>query len=209
MRSTNLQGRQSDQHEDHGNNPEAHNDARFRPAFQFKVVMQRRHVKYSPPGKFVGSHLQDHRHGLHHEHARHHDKHQFLANDHGNQAQRGAHDVLRKESVTFDFRKVIEAILQTIDLRRSVSGAEPVPADEIEALYGAGWQSADYTLPWTLNGVPTPREDNIREFGLSLLRRVGRHGRLGVTAIHTTRTSTIPGADYSRWRIGLQGEFVP
>jgi DNA-binding NtrC family response regulator len=40
--------------------------------------------------------------------------------------QRGAHDVLRKESVTFDFRKVIEAILQTIDDRRSADD-EPKP----------------------------------------------------------------------------------
>jgi hypothetical protein len=73
----------------------------------------------------------------------------------------------------------------------------------------AGWQSADYTLPFTVAGVPTPREDKIREFGASLLRRIGRHARLGLTAIHTTRESTIPGADYSRWRLGVQGEFVP
>jgi hypothetical protein len=73
----------------------------------------------------------------------------------------------------------------------------------------AGWQGADYTLPLTLDGVPTPREDRIRELGGSLLRRIGRHARFGATALYATRTSTIPGGDYSRWRIGLQGEFVP
>jgi len=38
--------------------------------------------------------------------------------------QRGAHDVLRKESVTFEFRHVIETILQTIDDRRTAGEQE-------------------------------------------------------------------------------------
>ena len=38
--------------------------------------------------------------------------------------QRGAQDVLRKESVSFDFRHVVETLLQTIDDRRS-AGEQP------------------------------------------------------------------------------------
>ncbi len=73
----------------------------------------------------------------------------------------------------------------------------------------AGWQSADYRLPYNVGGVPTLRDDRVRELGASLLGRIGRHARLGLTAVHSARESTIPGADYSRWRIGVQGEFVP
>jgi hypothetical protein len=73
----------------------------------------------------------------------------------------------------------------------------------------AGWQNADYQVPVLVGGVETLREDRIRAVGFSLLRRLGRAARFGVTALHTTRTSNVPGSDYSRWQLGLQGEFVP
>ncbi len=73
----------------------------------------------------------------------------------------------------------------------------------------AGWQNAEYQVPLILDGVETLREDRVRAFGGSLLRRLGRNARLGVTALHTTRGSNVPGFDYSRWQYGLQGEFTP
>ena len=45
--SSYLQGRQTCQDQDYGNNPEAHNHTWFRPAFQFEVVVDRRHTEYS------------------------------------------------------------------------------------------------------------------------------------------------------------------
>lgn len=38
--------------------------------------------------------------------------------------QRGAHDVLRKESLAFELRKVVESALQTVDQRRGAGGKE-------------------------------------------------------------------------------------
>ena len=72
-----------------------------------------------------------------------------------------------------------------------------------------GWQNADYQVPVLLDGVETMREDKAQSYGFSLLRRLGRNARFGVTAMHTTRSSNIPGLDYSRWRYGLSGEFTP
>jgi hypothetical protein len=73
----------------------------------------------------------------------------------------------------------------------------------------AGWQDADYELPVPVGDMAIAREDRLRAFGGSLLRRLGRHALLGVTALNTTRTSTLPGLDYRRWQYGLQGEFSP
>ena len=45
--------------------------------------------------------------------------------------QRGAHDILRKESLTFELRPVVEAALQTIDDRRAADHSESkLPATE-------------------------------------------------------------------------------
>jgi hypothetical protein len=73
----------------------------------------------------------------------------------------------------------------------------------------AGWQNADYQQPLVVDGQDVLREDRIRQLGFSLLRRLGRSARFGVTAMHIERASNVPGSDYSRWRVGLQGEFVP
>jgi hypothetical protein len=73
----------------------------------------------------------------------------------------------------------------------------------------AGWQKADYLQPVLTADGELDRVDRIRLFGFSLLRRLGRSALFGVTAQHTERTSDVPGGDYSRWQIGLQGEFVP
>jgi hypothetical protein len=73
----------------------------------------------------------------------------------------------------------------------------------------AGWQSAEYQLPVVVGDQEITREDRIQAFGGSLLRRLGRHARFGITALHTTRSSTLPGLDYRRWQYGLQGEFSP
>ncbi len=42
--------------------------------------------------------------------------------------QRGAHDVLRKESLAFELRPVVESALQTLDDRRSAGSLEPAEA---------------------------------------------------------------------------------
>jgi hypothetical protein len=73
----------------------------------------------------------------------------------------------------------------------------------------AGGERADYRLPVIVDGAETGREDRVESFGGSLLRRLGRNARFGLTARHTRRTSTLPGFDYRRWQYGLQGEFVP
>ena len=72
-----------------------------------------------------------------------------------------------------------------------------------------GWQSAEYQVPIIIDGVETLREDRLRSFGGSLLRRLGRNARFGLTALHTTRTSNVPGLEYSRWQYGIQGSFTP
>jgi hypothetical protein len=73
----------------------------------------------------------------------------------------------------------------------------------------AGWERAEYQLPSAVGDTLTRREDRIESLGGSLLRRLGRNARLGLTAVHTKRTSSLPGLAYSRWQYGLQGEFTP
>ena len=83
-----------------------------------------------------------------------------------------------------------------------------LPLSFVGRLIG-GWEKADFRLPFTVGGVSLSREDRLRELGGSLLRRLGAHALLGVTVAHTTRESTLPGIDYRRWRVGVQGEFLP
>lgn len=73
----------------------------------------------------------------------------------------------------------------------------------------AGWQNAGYQVPIVVDGAEVLREDKVNQYAISLLRRLGRSARFGLTAMHTTRASNVPGGDYRRWQIGLQGEFVP
>src|SRR3990167_840689 len=88
--SAQFQGGKADQHQNHGDDPEAHDHARLRPAFQFKVVMDRRHAEHALAGQLEGGDLNHHRQGLHDEHAAHDEQDDFLADDHRNGAQRGA-----------------------------------------------------------------------------------------------------------------------
>ncbi|KAI3478036.1 hypothetical protein L1887_60088 [Cichorium endivia] len=84
-----FQGCQADQHENHGDDPETDDHARLGPALEFKVVVDRRHAEHALAGQLERRDLDDHRQGLHDEHATHDEQDDFLAHDHGDGAQRG------------------------------------------------------------------------------------------------------------------------
>src|SRR5690606_13528978 len=86
--STQFQGGQTDQHEDHRDDPEAHDDARFGPAFEFEVVVDRRHAEHPLAGQLEGGNLNHHREGFHDEHPTHDEQHDLLADNHRDGAQR-------------------------------------------------------------------------------------------------------------------------
>ena len=52
--------------------------------------MNRRHQENAFFGFFIPAHLQHHGNGFHHKQAAHNHQHKFLANNHGNRAQRRA-----------------------------------------------------------------------------------------------------------------------
>src|SRR5690554_7370850 len=76
--SAHLEGRQADQHQHHGDDPETHDDPRLRPPLELVVVVDRRHAEDAPPGQLVGAHLEDHRDGLHDEDPPHDEEHDLL-----------------------------------------------------------------------------------------------------------------------------------
>src|SRR5216684_4103694 len=76
-----FQGRESKQREHQGRDPEPDNDLRFRPADQFKVVVNGRHLEDAFLAQFVRAHLQDHRKRFNHEDSADKRKQQFLLND--------------------------------------------------------------------------------------------------------------------------------
>ncbi len=55
-----LQTRQSNQHQHHGDNPKTYDHTRFRPAFEFKMMMQRSHAEDPFAGQFERTDLQHH-----------------------------------------------------------------------------------------------------------------------------------------------------
>ena len=57
--SADLQARQADQHQDHGDDPETHDHLRLGPTLELEVVMDRRHAKNAPAGHLVGGNLDD------------------------------------------------------------------------------------------------------------------------------------------------------
>jgi hypothetical protein len=72
-----------------------------------------------------------------------------------------------------------------------------------------GYTEANYLLPSTIQGVPSPRVDHLYSAGGSLLRRFSDSFRLGVSGTYYRRVSTIPGNSYDRWVYGLSAELVP
>ncbi|MNG94176.1 hypothetical protein D3C79_531790 [compost metagenome] len=71
------------------------------------MVVDRRHAEHALAGQLEGGNLDHHRQGFHDEHAAHDEQHDFLADDHGDSAQRGAqrqradvpHEYLRRVGV--------------------------------------------------------------------------------------------------------------
>src|SRR5690606_2032362 len=49
--SAHLQGRKTDEHEHHGDDPEAHDHARLRPTLELEMVMDRRHPEDALAGE--------------------------------------------------------------------------------------------------------------------------------------------------------------
>ncbi len=85
-----LQGGKTQQHQHEGDDPEAHDDARLRPALLLVVVMDRRHAEDPHAAQLVGTDLQDHRDGLHHEDPAHDHQQELLAHQHGDGTERAA-----------------------------------------------------------------------------------------------------------------------
>ncbi len=85
-----FQGCKANQHQNHGDDPEADDHPRLWPALEFKVVVDRRHAEHALAGQLEGGDLDHHRQGFHHEDAAHDEQHDFLADDHGDGAQRSA-----------------------------------------------------------------------------------------------------------------------
>src|SRR5512146_656210 len=88
--SPHLQGGQAHQHQDHGDDPETHDDAWLGPALELEMVMQRRHAEDALTGELERAHLQNHRYRLCYENATHDEQHYLLAHDHRERAERGA-----------------------------------------------------------------------------------------------------------------------
>src|SRR5690606_12330215 len=105
--STQFQGGETDQHEDHRDDPEAHDDVRLGPAFEFEVVVNWRHAEHPLAGQLEGGDLDYHREGFHDEHLADDEQHDFLADNHRDGAQRRtqgqrtdvAHEHLRRVGV--------------------------------------------------------------------------------------------------------------
>src|SRR5882762_3850069 len=71
-------------------NPEAHNDFRLRPAQQFEMMVNRRHLENAFLAQLVGTNLQDHRKRLDNENTADERQQQFLLDHHGYGADRPA-----------------------------------------------------------------------------------------------------------------------
>src|SRR5277367_842895 len=62
-----LQGREADQRQHRGDDPEADDDGRLRPALLLEMMVQRRHAEDAAAGQLERGDLDDHRYGLEHE----------------------------------------------------------------------------------------------------------------------------------------------
>src|SRR4051794_40492382 len=74
-RSSDLQGRQTDQRQDHRNDPKSNNDRRLGPALLLEMMVQRGHEEDPLAGALVPEDLNDDRHRLDDEQAA--DDHQY------------------------------------------------------------------------------------------------------------------------------------
>ena len=66
-RSPQLQCCQAKQHQHHSNDPETNDDTWLRPAFEFEVMMYRRHTKDALSGELEGANLNNDRDRFQHE----------------------------------------------------------------------------------------------------------------------------------------------
>lgn len=83
------------------------------------------------------------------------------------------------------------------------------PLDLVLRLTG-GYDDAKYLRPYPVAGDRLiDRRDQLYLRGVSLLRRIGDHALLGLTALYSRRASSYPGADYTRWQYGVQGSINP
>ncbi len=72
-----------------------------------------------------------------------------------------------------------------------------------------GYENAHYLRPYPLDDGAIDRTDQVYMAGASLFRRIGENALLGISAIHTRRTSNYPGGEYSRWQYGISGSLSP
>src|SRR2546423_1839638 len=64
-----FQGREAEEREEDGDDPEAHDHLRLAPAGELEVMVQRRHLEDAPSSELERGHLDDHRRRLHDEEA--------------------------------------------------------------------------------------------------------------------------------------------
>src|SRR5690606_35547918 len=95
-RSSQLQGRETEQHEHHGDDPEPHHDLGYLEAAHFEVMAQRSHPEdaladaEAAPGVLEVAELQHHGERLHDEDAAHDEEHDLLAHHDRHGAERTA-----------------------------------------------------------------------------------------------------------------------
>ena len=85
--SPQFQSRQRKQRKHQRRDPKSHDDFRFAPADQLKMMMQRRHAKHALPGQLERAHLNDHGERFQHENAADRKQQNFLLDDHGDGCQ--------------------------------------------------------------------------------------------------------------------------
>jgi hypothetical protein len=73
----------------------------------------------------------------------------------------------------------------------------------------AGFQSADYLIPYVVQGANARRVDHLYTGTASLLRAVGDSFRVGATVAWQRRVSNLVSFSYGGLRYGLQAELVP
>src|SRR6202521_5340459 len=105
MLSSQFQGSQCKQRKYQRRNPEAHDHLRLRPAQQFEVMVNRRHLENALLTQLVGTNLQDHRKRLDNENAANERQQQFLL-DHDGYGTNRAAQRQRSDSAHEHFRRM-------------------------------------------------------------------------------------------------------
>src|SRR2546422_2156194 len=97
-RSAQLQCRQRQEGQGEGDDPEAHDDLRLRPARELVMVVERRHAEHAAAGQLEARDLDDHRHRLDDVEAADQRQQELRLREHREHPDRGAHEGDRKST---------------------------------------------------------------------------------------------------------------